>query len=350
MRSVTSIQLPSAIFPENAITRAERLYQARSAKKPRSWRRLINRAFMWLATALALIQFFGLLLASITQHDPTPLVRSLDPFPNLLILFTIFYHFSLMFQTITLTGNSITREKESQTWEVLVLTGIDARQIVRGKWWATIQHQLRRYLVLGVLRAGSTAAMAIAFSSVFYYRSTYYSGQYQLPHPITIVVAGLFGFALSFVNLGLSAACGVMGSAVSKRSTLAIVRGFANQIVITVLPVLVVIFVFGRVYSYRYPVSSFIQSVYSTVGSAFISVVDNGFTILSNPMYPQFFYNNGNAAYAPIAPITFDWMISALLALVFYGLLIWFALWRAEKRAVGALATPAGKNKRTSVA
>jgi len=45
-----------------------------------------------------------------------------------------------------------------------------------------------------------------------------------------------------------------------------------------------------------------------------------------------------------------DWMISALLALVLYGVLIWFALWRAEKRAVGALATPVDKNKRTSAA
>jgi hypothetical protein len=347
---MTSIQLPPAIFPENAITRAERAYQIRSAKKFRPWRRLINRAFMWLTITLALIQFFGLLLACIMQRDPTPLAKSLDPLPNLLILFTIFYHFALMFQTIALTGNSITREKESQTWEVLVLTGIDARQIVRGKWWAIIQYQLRRYLVFGVLRAGASAAIAIAFSSVFYYQSAYYSGQYQLPHPVSIVVAGLFGVALSLVNLGLSAACGVMGSAVSKRSTLAIVRGFANQIVISVVPVLVLVFAFNRLYTYRYPVNPFIQSVYSTVGAAIASLVDNGFTILSNPMYPQFFYNNGSAAFSPIAPIELDWMISALLALVLYGLLIWFALWRAEKRAVGALATPVDKNKPTPAA
>ena len=156
----------------------------------------------------------------------------------------------------------------------------------------------------------------------------------------------MFGFALSLANLGLTAACGVMGSAVSKRSTLAIVRGFANQIVISIVPVLVVVFVFGRIYAYRYPVNPFIQSVYSPVGAGIVSMVDNGFTILSNPMYPQFFYNNGSSTYAPIAPIRLDWMISALLALVFYGLLIWFALWRAEKRAVGALATPVGNHKR----
>ena len=44
--------------------------------------------------------------------------------------------------------------------------------------------------------------------------------------------------------------------------------------------------------------------------------------------------------YSPIAAIKVDWMISGLIALVFYALLIRFALWRAEKQAVKALATP----------
>jgi hypothetical protein len=342
---MTSIQLPSAFFPENAITRAERSYQTRSARKLRPWRRWINRAVMWLAVALALIQFGGLLMASITQRDPTPLGVSLNPLPNLLIIFTIYYHFFLMFRTIALTGNSITREKESQTWEMLVLTGIDARQIVRGKWWASIQRQLPHYLLLGVLRAGAAAAIAISLASIFNYRGTYYLSQFQLPHPITILVAGLFGVALTVANLGLSAACGVMGSAVSKRSTFAIVRGFANQIVISALPILVTIFVFSRFYTYT--MSPLFLSIYSTVGSAIVSLVDNGLTLLSGPMYPQYIYNNGGT-YPPTAPVSFDWMISALLALILYGSLIRFALWRAEKRAVGALATPVVKNPRTT--
>ncbi len=149
-----SFQLPSAIFPENAITRAERSYQARTARKLRPWRRWINRTILWLAITIALIQFCGLFIASLTQRDPTRIAEALNPLPNLLMLFAFSYHFYLMFQTIALAGNSITREKEAQTWEMLVLTGIDARQIVRAKWWATIQRQLPRYLLLGVLRAG----------------------------------------------------------------------------------------------------------------------------------------------------------------------------------------------------
>ena len=340
---MTSFQLPSTLFPDNAITRAERSYQQRSARKFRRWRRWINRTVMGLAITIALIQFGGLWVASLTQRDPTRIAQALNPLPSLLMFFAFSYHFYLMFQTIVLTGNSITREKEAQTWEMLVLTGIDARQIVRGKWWATIQRQLPRYLLLGLLRTGATAAIAISFFSAFNYRTVYYQNQLQLPHPITILVVGLFGAALTVANLALSAACGVMGSAVSKRSTLAIVRGFANQIVTSILPVLVIVLIFSRIMTGYYS-SSWYQFV-STAGLGLVSLVDNGFTLLSSPLYPQYRYNDGNT-YSPIAPISVDWMISALIAFVLYVLLIRFALWRAEKRAVNALATPAGKKTR----
>jgi hypothetical protein len=336
---MTSFQLPPAFFPENAITRAELSYQTRSAKKMRPWRRWINRTIMWLAITLALIQFGGLLAASLTQRDPTRIGEALDPLPSLLMFFTVYYHFYLMFQTIALASNSITREKEAQTWEMLVLTGIDARQIVRGKWWASVQHQLPRYLLLGLLRAGATAALVIRFLPAFSYSSSYYQNHIQLPHPVTILVAGLLGFALTIGNLGVSAACGVMASAVSKRSTLAIARGFANQIVITLLPIITIVFVATRIRFGAYN-SAFYQ-VLSMAGMGLISLVDNGFTLLSTPLNLEYGYYNLES-YSPIARIQVDWMISGLLALVFYALLVWFALWRAEKRAVKALATPVG--------
>src|SRR4051812_18030591 len=119
---MASFQLPSAIFPENAVSRAERSYQARSARKFRPWRRWINSVIMWLAITLALIHFGGLLIASLTQRDPTPITKAFNGLPkNALIFFAFSYHLYLMFQTIALTGNSITREKEAQTWEILVL-------------------------------------------------------------------------------------------------------------------------------------------------------------------------------------------------------------------------------------
>src|SRR5436190_1398443 len=127
---MTSFQLPSAIFPDNAIKRAERAYQKRSIKKPRLWRDWLNRIGLWAFATIATIILGSLLVGSLTQHDPISIMAALGSLPNVLILFTLFYHFMLMLNTMSLAANSIVREKESKTWEMLVLTGIDARQIV----------------------------------------------------------------------------------------------------------------------------------------------------------------------------------------------------------------------------
>src|SRR4051794_38677532 len=104
---MTSFQLSPAIFPDNAITRAERAYQTRTVRRLRPWRRWINSGIMWLAIMLALIHFGGLLIASLTQRDPTPITKAFNGLPkNVLIFFAFSYHFYLMFRTIALTGNS----------------------------------------------------------------------------------------------------------------------------------------------------------------------------------------------------------------------------------------------------
>ncbi len=340
---MTSFQLPFSFFPENAITRAERSYQARTTKTPRRWRRWVNRAFIWLLVTLSLIQFATLLLASLTQRDPSPIVKMLGPLPTLLMVFMLFYHFSLMFRTISLGANSIAREREAQTWEMLVLTGINARQIVRGKWWATVQRQFPQYLLLGFIRAGAASAVALSIMSTIYLASSYYNYQFQLPHPLSILIAVVLSVLLTVANLGFSAACGVMGSAVSKRSTMAIVRGFANQVVISLVPVIAAFIVFNQFYMVT--ASPSVRSIYSFIGLGTASITDNGFSLLLTPLYVQYqYYGSGGNVY-PISPLEFDWMLQGLLTLAWYPLLTWFALWRAEKRAVGALATPVSKNR-----
>ena len=59
---MTLFQLPPTFFPETAITRAELNYQLRSAKRPRAWRRWLNRIFMGLVTTLLFFVFATLLL------------------------------------------------------------------------------------------------------------------------------------------------------------------------------------------------------------------------------------------------------------------------------------------------
>lgn len=333
---MTSFQLPPAIFPENAITRAERSYQEHAAKKLPPLRAWISRTIIWLVITVSLIHFGGLFISSLLQRDPTPIIRSLGPLSVLLIIFTVYDHFYLMFQTIALTANSITREKEAQTWELVVLTGINARQIVRGKWWATVQRQFSRYLLLGVMRAGATAAVGISVTASFYYASNTNNGTLQLPHAVTVLISVVLSILFTIANLGFSAACGVMGSAVSKRSSLAILRGFVLQIVITVVPALFLSVIFLPYLSTAQP--TFINSAIQAIIWGMASVVDNGFNLLSFPLYVSY-KSYAIRPHAAVLPVSFDWIAAAILALILYGLLIWFALWRAERRAVRALAS-----------
>ncbi|MBI1281418.1 MAG: hypothetical protein GC179_25045 [Anaerolineaceae bacterium] len=336
---MTSFQLPSTIFPENAIKRAELIYQRRAEKRPRAWRRWLNVLVKWVTITIVIIFVATLLLASITQRDPTPIFSLLGPLPALLILFTVFYDIALMFRTIASGANSISREREGQTWEMLVLTGVNARQIVRGKWWATVQKQFPRYLMLSFIRAGATTASAVSLITNYYYLSNYYNTRMQLPHPLMIVISILLGVVLTVANLGFSAACGLLGSAVSKRSSMAVARGVANQIVLSLGPALAVLFIISRIYFVTTRYDATWQSIYSFFALGTASLIDNGFNLLASPLYVRYAYYNGES-YSPILPIEWDWIVAALLTLAWYIVLTRFALWRAEKRAVSALATP----------
>lgn len=333
---MTSSLRPSSFFTDNPVTRAERTYQQRSAKPPRPWRRWLNRTITWLAITIALILFGGLLIASLTLRDPLPLVEKLNPLPSLLGILTFIYHIYLMFQTISRTANSISREKEAQTWDMLVLTGINARQIVRGKWWATVQHQLPSYILLGVLRIGATAGLALGIGTVFYrVSSTYYDQQLMMPHPVTIILCAVVIMAFTLANLGFSAACGVMASAASRRSAIAIARGFGNQILLSLVTAIGLMYLFSRTYSYN------ISSLYVTILAGAGSLIDNGLTITSGIIQVDNFYAyTVDYVYTPLKPISFDWLFAAAFSMLLYGFLIWFALWQAERRAVAAMATP----------
>ena len=56
--------------------------------------------------------------------------------------------------TLALSAHSITREKLNRTWDVLLLTNVDARAVVRGKWWASLKALNGDHAMVGLLRLG----------------------------------------------------------------------------------------------------------------------------------------------------------------------------------------------------
>ncbi|MBA3869757.1 MAG: hypothetical protein H0X30_11475 [Anaerolineae bacterium] len=325
---MTSFQLPPAIFTENAITRAERAYQQNvSETSPRQ--RWINRAIKGIVAAYALLQLGILLVASLTQTNPVPIAGQLLPFSALLVIIVIYYHFYLMFQAITLSANSIMREKEyKKAWETLVRSGVHARQIVWGKWWVTVQGLLPRYLLLGVLRVGGTAAVGMLFLAVLV--SELGNNHIQSPHPMTILVASLLAILLTVANLGFSAACGIMSAAVGKVTSPVIELGFVSQAVMSLVPAIMLMFIFYR------PAEPLFQSIYFPIAIAGASLADNGFSVLSLPLM-AFSASNDTSHYSATVSLTF---YAALLTLIFYIVLIVFALRVAERGLKRSLVNP----------
>ncbi|MBA3869758.1 MAG: hypothetical protein H0X30_11480 [Anaerolineae bacterium] len=272
---MTRFQLPTAIFPDNAITRAERAYQQRSTRVFPPSRQKINRFVRWLMIIVAILQFGGLLIASLMRRNPIPLIESLQPLPTLVILPVILYHFYLMFQTLSITARSISREKEEQTWDLVVLTGINARQIVRSKWWATLQHQFPAYSLLALLHVGMIAAVVInplTWASSRLLQN--YQIEIKLPHPVTLLYVALMAFGFAVVNLCFSAACGVMASAASKNDRVAFIRGIFNQIAMSILVAFVVLWASSQLFANQIIDSSDAYTGISVIG---LSVADNGF-------------------------------------------------------------------------
>lgn len=73
-----------------------------------------------------------------------------------LLTMNIALYFVVIMITVALAANSISREKRSRTWDTLLLTNIDARKIVMGKWWASLRaifgdHTMILWLRLGLV-------------------------------------------------------------------------------------------------------------------------------------------------------------------------------------------------------
>jgi ABC-type Na+ efflux pump permease subunit len=122
---------------------------------------------------------------------------------TLLVTMNVALYAVVTMVTVGLAGNSITRERHGRTWDALLLTNIDARQIVLGKWWATLMALWGDHLMIGLLRIGLIAYLLVAFSEVI-------PTVGDLPHSLAYLLP-LAAITLLFtaVDTAFSAALGV---------------------------------------------------------------------------------------------------------------------------------------------
>lgn len=133
-------------------------------------------------------------------------------------------------------ANTVSREHVAQTWESLVLTGMSARQILLGKWFAALRRAAPWILALGTVRLAMLPVLMIAvvhrFAYFAYQRYSSYSmyDEYPLPSIEWLPWASFAAVILTVVITLVEAACctmlGIFASTLFKRGALAAVIAF----------------------------------------------------------------------------------------------------------------------------
>lgn len=235
---------------QNPIAQAELKYQGHVIENGRAGTLWIILAIVLLVPAAiaSLVFFVGGLLNQFIPSGIHILGDELELVlgglgATLLVAMNLALYLVLTMITLALASNSISREKRGKTWDNLLLTGVDARQIVWGKWWATLaamrgDHIAAAFLRLGIVTWGVTVLGGEAL--------------YQpiipfLPTMLSYIVAGallLVGYAV--VDAGLTAALGLLIPLTRFDNAAAFVVVFAVRLLLTLTPFVFPYFTFTR--------------------------------------------------------------------------------------------------------
>lgn len=268
-----------------------------------------------------------------------------------LIPITVVMHFRLILSTLTYSADSIAREKRIGSWEILLLTPIDARQIVLGKWWAVVRSLWRSYLHLVLLRVGCIIWIGLSVSRIsgavppYFYINSYYGDP---PTIMNFVLPMLVILVLTFANGGFSAAIGILASLLNKRSSVSMVIAIVLRLVVLIASIIAILWIGYRVFysfwtydtysSNSYYDDSSIYMVLSIFQTAGGSLFDNGSSVASLLVTPV-------SVYLP-SDSRISYLVGLLLALLYYVIAGGIVLRIAQFVAVRQNILPPDKHKK----
>ncbi len=206
---------------DNPVTRAERSYQA-GMTLPRGARRFA--VLLSLLLIVALITHGALLIApqvavltGVPARDLTEALRGwLGTSAVVIAVLIMFQHLSFAASSVQLSAAAIAREKQARTWESLVLTGVDARRIIVGKWAATLATQWQNYRLLLALRFGIVLWMGLGSYTIELYPS------FEPPSIPVVLVFAVVIAVFPLIYAAFMAAVGLLGALLTTGTTAAV--------------------------------------------------------------------------------------------------------------------------------
>ncbi len=311
----------SRMLTDNPIARAELTHQQR-AVVDHKWRRWT--VIFGVALGAALISTAGLIflpqLADLVNTPQDDLREILSGWLGTLILLMgallMIQHLSFAAAAIQIASTSIAREKQGRTWEDLLLTGVDARRIVYGKWWATTRTLWQGYRPLLLLRFA--IALWIGASSGVARLSTLYN---YAPPLLNHVIIGAAAAIFPLCYAAFAATVGLVASLLVRNETtayrLASLLHFST-IVISLSLVLV---------SLTLPFTTYEPGVAALIPALFVTPLDGGMLaligIVAGDLTASTFY-----------------MLGLLLCIALYIGLTWVILRATQSLAVRQRALP----------
>ena len=187
---------------DNPVMWAELKHQRHIIQSSRS-------GWFWIVLALVMLvpgflTAVFMLVAAFSGLDLEPLMDNavVNVLGNIGVISLTIMHFALYIVvtlvTVALAARSIVREQEGHTWESLLLTDLSARQIVQGKWWATLRALWGDHVMVLFMRLGFVAWLHIAVRSI------------GLNSPVSLLAGILFVIVLSALDSALSVILGIL--------------------------------------------------------------------------------------------------------------------------------------------
>lgn len=237
-------------FTQHPVTRAELHYQWHIIESGRSGALWIWIAYILLVPAaiVSVVFFIGAVLNQFVTggiHLLPPAIENLLGAVGAthLLAMNLAMYLVLTLITLALAANSISREKRGKTWDNLLLTGVSARQIVWGKWWATLAALWGDHAIASSLRLGIVAWMV------------YILGDEALYQPIVpflptvlsyLVVGALLLAAYAVVDAALTAAMGILAPLIPYDSAATMIAVMGLRLLLSLAPFLIPTLIFTQ--------------------------------------------------------------------------------------------------------
>lgn len=207
-----NLKLPQILTPANPIVDAEFHHQRFVIQRGRVGLIWIILAGVMVLPALliSLAYTIAALLSPIFAPARDILNLGVGTMPSVLWLaiMTVAMYPVVMLVTFGLSANSVRREKSGHTWDHLRLTKLEPRQIVIGKWWASLRALNGDHAMVMVLRFGFSAAFVMLLRDMII-------TPLSLPPewtilPLLLIITAIYGF----LDAGLTASLGIVGAMV----------------------------------------------------------------------------------------------------------------------------------------